>query len=84
MSDAQLKTFEIKTIEVRYPKNDWLPVFKDSSLLHRTPGAGAGIHCEFFTFYLLTGPCIKVFDSEIETTVVAVQQLSICTPFLKN
>lgn len=46
-------------------------------MLDGTRGAGAGIHCELFNFYLPIGPCATAFDGEIEAITVAIQQLSI-------
>ena len=51
--------------------------FTDDSMLNRTHGAGANIHCELYNYYLPKGPCTTDFDGEIEIIVVAVQQLSI-------
>jgi ribonuclease HI len=77
MIPEHLKAIALETIDTRFPESEWLHVFTDGSMLDRHHGAGAGVFCELFNFYLPVGPFTTAFDGEIEAIAVAVQQLAL-------
>ncbi|GFV79690.1 uncharacterized protein TNCV_1725151 [Trichonephila clavipes] len=77
MSPKQLKAIALETMHNRFPTSEWLYIFTDGSLLDVYQGAGAGIFCELFSFYLQLGIFTTAFDGEIKATTVAVEQLSL-------
>ncbi|GFT02274.1 hypothetical protein TNCV_85131 [Trichonephila clavipes] len=77
MTFAQLLFVRLlwKTINTRYPPDEWFHTYTDSSLLDFTWGAGAGIFCDLFSFYSHT-----THDGKIDAINMARQQLSARLP----
>ncbi|KAJ4446278.1 hypothetical protein ANN_12973 [Periplaneta americana] len=54
-----------KTINIRYPPQNWLHLYTDGSLISREQGAGAGVTCSLFSLCRSLGYGTTSFDGEI-------------------
>ncbi|KAJ4429863.1 hypothetical protein ANN_22067 [Periplaneta americana] len=59
------KKLKIKTINIRYPPQNWLHLYTDGSLISREQGAGAGVTCCLFSLYRSHGYGTTSFDGDI-------------------
>ncbi|GFX96226.1 uncharacterized protein LOC103524116 [Trichonephila clavipes] len=70
----------LETINTRFPPEEWLHIYTDSSLLDFAQGAGIGLFSHLFSFYLHAGPLTTHFDGEVEAIHIALQQLAVHLP----
>ncbi|KAJ4452358.1 hypothetical protein ANN_03891 [Periplaneta americana] len=55
----------LRTINIRYPPQNWLHLYTDGSLISREQGAGAGVTCCLFSLHRSLGYGTTSFDGEI-------------------
>jgi ribonuclease HI len=67
----------LETIHTLYPEQYWLHIYTDGTPTENNGkgGAGAGIHCKLFSFYLTLGYHTTQFDGMLEAMNIAVRQL---------
>ncbi|GFW40231.1 probable RNA-directed DNA polymerase from transposon BS [Trichonephila clavipes] len=58
--------------------------YTDGALLDFAQGAGIGVFSHLFSFYLHAGPLTTHFDGEVEAIHIALQQLAVRLPPLKE
>ncbi|GFY22899.1 uncharacterized protein LOC103524116 [Trichonephila clavipes] len=80
LSPTALHAIALETINTRFPPEEWLHIYTDGSLLDFAQGAGIGVFCHLFSFYLHVGPLTTHFDGEIEAIHIALQQLAVRLP----
>ncbi|GFS48441.1 putative RNA-directed DNA polymerase from transposon X-element [Trichonephila clavipes] len=80
----QLVYNALETINTRFPPEEWLHIYTDGSLLDLAQGAGIGVFSHLFSFYLHAGPLTTHFDGEVEAIHIALQQLAVRLPPLKE
>ncbi|GFX51313.1 putative RNA-directed DNA polymerase from transposon X-element [Trichonephila clavipes] len=83
LSRTALHAIALETINTRFPPEEWLHIYTDGSLLDFAQGAGIGVFSHLF-FYLHAGPLTTHFDGEVEAIHIALQQLAVCLPPLKE
>jgi hypothetical protein len=66
----------LETIHTLYPEQYWLHIYTEGTLTenNREAGAGTGIHCKLFSFYLTLGHHTTQFDGELEAMNIAIRQ----------
>ncbi|XP_015915716.1 uncharacterized protein [Parasteatoda tepidariorum] len=70
-SPNALRAVALKTINIRFPLDEWRHIYTDGSFLDFSQGAGAGIFSDNFSFYLHAGPLSTHFDEELKAIHVA-------------
>ncbi|GFX03683.1 probable RNA-directed DNA polymerase from transposon BS [Trichonephila clavipes] len=80
LSPTALHAIALETINTRFPPEEWLHIYTDGSLLDFAQGAGIGVFCHLFSFYLHAGPLTTHFDGEVEAIHIALQQLAVRLP----
>ncbi|GFW43059.1 uncharacterized protein LOC103524116 [Trichonephila clavipes] len=83
LSPTALHAIALETINTRFPPEEWLHIYTDGSLLDFAQGAGIGVFSHLF-FYLHAGPLTTHFDGEVEAIHIALQQLAVRLPPLKE
>ncbi|XP_035225309.1 uncharacterized protein LOC118197864 [Stegodyphus dumicola] len=73
-----LRAIALETTNTRYHHTEWLHIYNDGSLSDFSQGAGAGIFCDLFPFYVHVGSHTTHFDGEVKAIHLALQQLSAC------
>ncbi|GFV07541.1 putative RNA-directed DNA polymerase from transposon X-element [Trichonephila clavipes] len=84
LSSTALHAIALETINTRFPPEEWLHIYTDGSLLDFSQGAGIGVFSHLFSFYLHAGPLTSHFDGEVEAIHIALQQLAVRLPPLKE
>ncbi|GFV27320.1 uncharacterized protein TNCV_3795151 [Trichonephila clavipes] len=84
LSPTALHAIALETINTRFPPEEWLHIYTDGSLLDFAQGAGIGVFSHLFSFYLHAGPLTTHFDGEVEAIHIALQQLAVRLPPLKE
>ncbi|GFV44756.1 uncharacterized protein TNCV_563071 [Trichonephila clavipes] len=84
LSPTALHAIALETINTRFPPEEWLHIYTDGSLLDLAQGAGIGVFSHLFSFYLHAGPLTTHFDGEVEAIHIALQQLAVRLPPLKE
>ncbi|GFW47745.1 uncharacterized protein LOC103521360 [Trichonephila clavipes] len=79
LSPTALHAIALETINTRFPPEEWLDIYTDSSLLDFAQGAGIGVFSHLF-FYLHAGPLTTHYDGEVEAIHIALQQLAVRLP----
>ncbi|GFY14537.1 uncharacterized protein LOC103524116 [Trichonephila clavipes] len=79
LSPTALHAIALETINTRFPPEEWLHIYTDSSLLDFSQGAGIGVFSHLF-FYSHAGPLTTHFDGEVEAIHIALQQLAVRLP----
>nr|XP_042897093.1 uncharacterized protein LOC122269208 [Parasteatoda tepidariorum] len=77
MSDQQLRAIALSAIENKYPRDTWLYIYTDGSLINDEGGARPGVSCDLFSCYSPVGAHSTHYDGEIETIYIALKQLAI-------
>ena len=74
---AVVQSAVLETIHILYPEQYWLHIYTDGTLTENNgkAGAGAGIHCKLFSFYLTLGHYATQFDGQLEAMNTALRQL---------
>ncbi|GFV98064.1 reverse transcriptase [Trichonephila clavipes] len=67
----ELKSCALETIEERYPANDWLHIYTDSSYLPEANGAGADWFCRLFEVSLDVGKNATNYDDSQAATLAS-------------
>ncbi|GFX04485.1 uncharacterized protein LOC103524116 [Trichonephila clavipes] len=62
LSPTALHDIALKTINTRFPPEEWLHIYTDGSLLDFAQGTGIGVFSHLFSFYLHAGPLTTHFD----------------------
>jgi len=70
-----VKLTTLEMIDFHYPEKDLLRVNTDGSQVDETNTAGAGVHCNLFSWYATVGVNKSNFDGELEAIFLALQQL---------
>ena len=70
-----LRHLGLETMNTRHPQDKWLHIFTDGSQIDIN--AGAGIHCELFSWYIPLGQRSTDFDGEIEAICTALRLLNL-------
>lgn len=70
-----IKATALATLNDRYPESDWLRIFTDGSLINNRQDAGAGIHCQFFSQYIVLDKHANHYDGELEAIRTALQNI---------
>jgi ribonuclease HI len=67
----------LETIHTLYPQQYWLHIYTHGTLTENNgnAGAGAGIHCKLFSFYLTLGHHATQLDGELEAMNIAIRQI---------
>ncbi|GFT80571.1 uncharacterized protein LOC103524116 [Trichonephila clavipes] len=84
LSPNALHAIALETINTRFPPEEWLHIYTDVSLLDFAQGAGIGVFSHLFSFCLHAGPLTTHFDGEVEAIHIALQQLAVRLPPLKE
>ncbi|GFW60506.1 uncharacterized protein LOC103524116 [Trichonephila clavipes] len=84
LSPTALHAIALETINTRFPPEEWLHIYTDGSILDFAQGAGIGVFSHLFSFYLHAGPLTTHFDGEVEAIHIALQQLAVRLPPLKE
>ncbi|XP_055932037.1 uncharacterized protein LOC129962316 [Argiope bruennichi] len=77
MGEQQVRAFALSTIENKYPRDTWLHVNIDGSMLNDEDGAGVGVACDLFSYYAPIGAHSTHYDVKIEAIYIALKQLAI-------
>lgn len=71
----KLLQITLRTINTKYPSNEWLRIYTDGSLTDPQGSAGAGIYCKYFSQYLTLNQGSTVFEAEIQAIATALTHI---------